>query len=190
VPSPFTNKCRIHGCLPLCHEPPIFQIDRFATLPREREEKTLLIAPCALGNIKRCVRNRSYDTHDIILIAEDVLIRVLARLVLIGKHDGLSDGLPFHVFHVAELHVFRYEGVVRDGLKMSFFLPYRKDSALFPGPEYVFVQMDSLSWEWYQQLVDSKLSFNDSIRKRAAQSKLPLERSVPLSYQRDVFNVL
>ena len=78
--------------MPDRNEPPIFRVGKFASL--RKEEKRLLVADCAYGDVKYCVRNRSYDTHDMILIAEDALIKVSASLVLIANY-GISGPVSY-----------------------------------------------------------------------------------------------
>jgi hypothetical protein len=139
------------------NEAPIFHIENFAAL--QTEKKTFLVACCAFGNIEFCFRNRSY--HDIILIAEDALIKVAAKLVLIGKFGAPVNGELFHVFLIAGLNVFRYKGMVRDGLAKSCFLPLRQKSEPKPGPTSVFIQAQSFTYDWYKQNVDLELSLDD-----------------------------
>jgi hypothetical protein len=170
--------CRDYGCLSCHNEAPIFQIENFAAL--QTEEKTLFVAPCAFRDTKFCVRNRSYDVHDIILIAEDALIKVSANLVLIGNPGAQFNGEIFHVFYVAGLNVFRYKGLVRDGLAKSYFLPLREKSGIHPGPTSVFIQTDSLTRKWKEQTVNQELSLDDVIRDKAAKPTRTIERSVSL----------
>jgi hypothetical protein len=95
------------------------------------------------------------------LIAEDALIKVAAKLVLIGKFGAPVNGELFHVFLIAGLNVFRYKGMVRDGLAKSCFLPLRQKSEPKPGPTSVFIQAQSFTYDWYKQNVDLELSLDD-----------------------------
>ena len=166
------------GCLPDRNEPPIFRVGKFASL--RKEEKRLLVAGCAYGDVKYCVRNRSYDTHDMILIAEDALIKVSASLVLIANYGISGPRRTSHVFHVRSINVFQCKGLVRDGLPRASFLLPQQSSEPNPDLASVFVQTNSLTWEWHERTVNQQSSLADVTKEIAIKPTPTIERSIPV----------
>jgi hypothetical protein len=162
-------------------EPHVFWINDFSAL--QRDEKIFLVASCTSRAINRCLRNRPHDTHDIILIAEDALIKVSARLVLVANFSGRFHRKTIHVYHIAGLNIFRYEGLVRAGLDEAYFLRSQQNSTPFPGPISVFIRKDSSTSNWDKQTIDQRLSLDDVIREKAVKPTPTIQRSVLSSAQ-------
>ena len=179
--------CSEGGCLPDRDQPPIFRIGKFAIL--RKEEKRLLITHCAYGDAKYCVRNRSYDTHDMILIAEDALIKVSASLVLIANYGISGPRRTSHVFHVKSINVFQCKGLVRRGLPRACFLLSQQNSKPDPNLASVFVQTNSLTWEWHERTVDQQSSLADVIKEKATKPTPIIERSIPVLHTVNTTNL-
>jgi hypothetical protein len=117
------------------------------------------------------------------LIAEDALIRVWARLVLIAELGEPLRGKTIHVYHIVELNIFRYKGRVRAGLDEAYFLRSQQNSTTFPGPVSVFIRKDSSTSNWDKQTINRRLSLDDVIREKAVKPTPTIQKSVSFSAQ-------